>query len=153
MMKKRNLAGERLHYRAVVERIRATCGIQVSASEPRRNNKVGYERRRPEPTPRSSILLPWSDLWASKREIVTQAVSISRLDSHRGSRLFKPPNAAQMRFYRPEGGRTGPAEISETVAEFLNEDLENLRRIPTAFNPNETRDMSTMIANATATIS
>ena len=144
----------RIDYRGVIDRIRATCNVPVVPPEPRKSNKVGYEKkRRPDPAPRSSILLPWSDSVKEKMERASQAVIRGQLNSTRGSRLFRPTNPGLMRFYRPEGGRAGPADLSETLAEYLNDEVENLNRIATSFNPNETRDMSTMIANATTALS
>ena len=44
----------RIDYRGVIDRIRATCNCPVVPSEPRRSNKVGYEKKRhPDPAPRS----------------------------------------------------------------------------------------------------
>ena len=49
----------RIDYRSVIDRIRTACNIPATTPEPRRNNKVGYEKKkRPDPAPRTSILLP-----------------------------------------------------------------------------------------------
>ena len=144
----------RIDYRGVIEGIRRHCNIQPRTPEPRKSNKIGYERvKRPGPTPRSSLLLPWSDSVRDRLERASAAVSRGQLNSARGARLFRPANPGLMRFYRPEDGGAAPAELSETLAEYLNDELDNLNRIATSFNPNETRDMSTMIANATAALS
>ena len=144
----------RIDYRGVVDGIRKYCNLQPQTQEPRRNNKIGYERvRRPEPRPRSSLILPWSDSVRDRLNSASRAVTRGQLNSARGARLFRPVNPGLMRFYRIEGDRAAPAELSETLAEYLNDELDNLNRIATAFNPNETRDMSTMIANATAALS
>ena len=109
--------------------------------------------KRPDPAPRASILLPWSDSVTDKRARVSKAIADGRLDMERGSRLFKPPNAKQMRFYKPEGSSAKFAELSPAVAEHLNEDLDMVRKIATFFNPIETLNMEKMVINATAALS
>ena len=144
---------DRVDFRGVVHRIRKTCGLPEVFNTPA-NNRVGYEKAiRPGQTPRASILLPWSVSLLQKSAKASTALEKGKLDSNRGARLFRPPHPAHMRFYRPEGSNAGPADLSQTLAEYLNEELDSLRRIATSYNPNETRDMSTMVANATAALS
>ena len=144
---------DRVDFRGVVQRIRTTCGIPEVLNTPA-NNRVGYERAiRPDQTPRASILLPWSVSLLQKKAKASAALEKGKLDSNRGVRLFRPPHPGHMRFYRPEGSSAGPADLSQTLAEYLNEELDNLRRIATSYNANETRDMATMVANATAALS
>ena len=57
-----------------------------------------------------------------------------------------------MRFYKPEGSSAKPVELSATVAEYLNEELDLVRRISTFFNPVETLNMDKMVTNATAAL-
>ena len=109
--------------------------------------------KRPEPSPRVSILLPWSSSVKDKRTRVSELIGKGRLDVERGSRLFKPPSAKQMRFYQPEGASAKPAELSSATAEYLNEDLETARKIAAFFNPIETQNMEKMVINSTAALS
>ena len=144
----------RIDYRGVIEGIRRYCNIQPREPEPKKSKKVGYEKRkRPEPAPRTSLLLPWSDSVRDNMERASAALARGQLNSARGARLFRPTNPGLMRFYRPEDGWAAPADLSEALAEYLNDEIDNLNRIATSFNPNETRDMGTMIANATAALS
>ena len=119
---------ERVDFRGVVQRIRTTCDIP-EVMNTRRTNRVGYEKAiRPEQKSMPSILLPWSASLLDKTSRASQAVEEGKLDSARGSRLFRPPNPGHMRFYRPEGSNAGPADLSQTLAEYLNEELDSLRR-------------------------
>ena len=144
---------DKIDFSGVVQLIRSACNIpEVHISRP--NNRVGYERmKRPDPSPRVSILLPWSGSVKDKRTRVSELIGKGRLDVERGSRLFKPPNAKQMRFYQPEGASAKPAELSSSMAEYLNEDLDSARKIGTHFNPIETENMEKMVINSTAALS
>ena len=144
---------DRIDFKGVVQRIRAACDIpEVLVT--RKSNMVGYEKvRKPTLAPRASVLLPWSESLLDKRTRASGALEEGRLDSDRGSRLFKPPNPKQMRFYRPEGASVAPADLSPTLAEYLNEELDIVRKISTFFNPVETLNMEKMVVNATAVLS